>query len=77
MFMFGVGKGKLTAAEKNIAERVAKKCGVTFCGNPKLPGQGYTYWFETRNYGEPFNRNTAAEVAAALISAGWRRGETS
>jgi hypothetical protein len=71
--MFGVGKGKLSAAEKKIADRVARENGAEFAGNPKMPGQGYIYWFTTRNYGSPFNERTARAVAKALKAAGWTR----
>lgn len=71
-FMFGSGTGKLTAAERSIAERVAKKCGVSFAGNPKMP-DGHRYWFTAPNRGEPFDSRAAREVAEALKAAGWKR----
>jgi hypothetical protein len=72
-FMFGVGRGKLSAREKAMAERTAKRAGVSFAGNPNMPGQGFMYWFTAKNLGEPFNTSTARQVAEALREAGWRR----
>lgn len=68
-YMFGYGRGRVTKARREQAEAIAKKHGAYFCGNPAIPGTGYCYWFATRNYGEPFNRQTENAVLAELKAA--------
>jgi hypothetical protein len=64
---FGVRRGKLTANEVALRERVAAKHGVDFV-YATIPGTGPQSWFECTNRGEPFNRDTANAVLADLES---------
>lgn len=68
-FCFLVGRGEVPAKTVKKIRAIEKECRVDF-HNPKLPGQGYRYWFSGPNRGNPFDRALADEVREALERAG-------
>lgn len=63
--MFGVRRGRLTAAQFALRDELAKKHSVTF-EYVSIPGTGPQSWFSCRGRGEPFDRATAAAVLDEL-----------
>ena len=68
-FMFGVGRTRPSKRDAVTIGRIAAEHGATFI-QVELPGTGYQHWFESRNRGEPFNRDRADRVYASLAAAG-------
>ena len=68
-YMFGVSRRKISRNEVRIMESVAKRHGVTLV-EATVPGTGYQRWFEVRNYGEPFNTETARAVIEEITQRG-------
>lgn len=74
-FFFGVGGGRISKAEIKRVEKIAGKHDSTFTvvtGNSGHCTCGYgcridrcpnkRWWFSTRNYGSPFDQQTAKAV---------------
>lgn len=68
--MFGVGRGKVSPERGEAADKIARKHGADYAGNPKIPGEGYKYWFECASRGHPFDERTARAVMTDLEAAG-------
>lgn len=68
-YMFGLGRGNVPAALADRINKIAKRHGACFT-NPKLPGEGWRYWFACPNLGFPFDKATAEAVFADLRAAG-------
>lgn len=80
MYMFGVGSGRLSKKEITRRTRIASQNDAEFVwhngGNAGQCVCGYgcrmdhcsvlTYWFQSRNMGEPFNSATRRAVESAL-----------
>lgn len=60
-FFFGCGSGRVSDAEYARVLAIAEKHDAYFV-RVRLPDNGPRYWFETRNYGDPFNGATARAV---------------
>jgi len=67
--MFGVGKGEVSKAECRRVEKAARavRSDVAFTC-VFLRGTGWQHWFSGPNRGEPFDRQMADEVLAAVGS---------
>jgi hypothetical protein len=68
-YMFGVGRGKVTAAKAKKVNAIAKKHNAWFI-TANIPGDGHKYWFAGPNLGHPFDKAMAEAVYADLDVAG-------
>ena len=69
--MWGVGRGEVARADE--IDAVAREVGGYGLSNPKLPGEGWRYWFSGPNRGQPFDRALERETWEALKAAGLLR----
>ena len=60
-YHFGLGRGRVSAAEAERVNQIAKKHDAYFV-SVSLPGEGPRYWFSTENLGSPFDQRTARTV---------------
>jgi len=72
-YHFGCGKGRIADKTAKRINEIARENGARFTAT-NMPGDGWCYWFSAPNLGEPFDRQTAAAVWAALERAGLARG---
>lgn len=68
-YMFGVGRGKVSAAKAKKVNTIAKKHDARFIA-ANIPGDGFKYWFSGPNLGAPFDKAMADAVYADLDTAG-------
>lgn len=68
-YFFGLGRGRIPSKIAKRADAIASKHGACLV-NPRLPGEGYRYWFAGPNRGEPFDRAMARAVLDDLDAAG-------
>jgi hypothetical protein len=61
-----VGRGKVLAFQR--VQEIAQRHEATF-HNPHLIDEGYKYWFECQNLGQPFNGATASAIQQELLKA--------
>lgn len=64
---YRAGHGKVSVAERRRIEKALHKADldeVTFA-NPKMP-EGWRWWFEGSNQGDPFDRQMGNAVAEAV-----------
>lgn len=74
-YMFGVGRGQLKTAALRKIDAIAGRHGATIT-NPKLPGEGWKYWFSAPNRGAPFDGATRLAVIEDLEANGmWIDGQ--
>jgi len=71
-YHFGCGSGRIDDEKAERIDEIARENGARFTAT-KMP-EGWRYWFSAPNLGEPFDRQTAAAVWAALERAGLARG---
>lgn len=67
-YHFGVGHGKVSKAQAQQLNRIARKYDANFVA-ADMP-EGPRYWFTTDNYGAPFDGATARAVLADAEAAG-------
>jgi hypothetical protein len=69
VYHFGLGRGRVDYATSRRVDEIAAEHGVDFVV-VNLPGEGWRYWFNAPNRGEPFDRDLARAVLDALVAAG-------
>lgn len=63
-YFFGYGVGQVSASRAARVDKIARRHGASFVA-PSMP-EGPRFWFATPNRGEPFDRDTARTVLAAV-----------
>ena len=63
-YFFGYGTGKVSATRAAKVDKIARRHGASFVA-PEIP-EGPRFWFAAPNRGEPFDRDTARAVLAAV-----------
>ena len=65
-YMFGVTRRKVSAREYAKRDQICHEEGGYGYTQINRPGNGWLGWYSGPNRGEPFNRNLAARVEAAV-----------
>jgi hypothetical protein len=75
LYYFGTGNGRVFDGFGARIDAIAQKHKATFVW-ATVPGDGPRYWFCTRDWGFPSNRDTASAVLGELESLGlWKDGK--
>lgn len=61
-FLFGVSRGRITAAEVRHRDRICVEEGGHGYTQIREPGGEYRGWYFAANKGDPFDRDLAARV---------------
>jgi hypothetical protein len=72
-FMFGVTRVRPNPVDVPTIERIAHEHECSYIEG-FFPGTGFQAWFETRNYGFPFDDARAKAVLSAIAYAGIEYG---
>ncbi len=68
-FFFAVGRGHVDLVTKARCEEIAQENAAAFV-SVNMPGEGWRYWFEGPNRGDPFDRELAKTVLGQLAAEG-------